>query len=141
MVRATSTGYTHHLCNRCHIRLRRRLTQGEDDEREREEEEEEERQLAEATRRSLEEAPPPLPKRRLTDSSVLKAHQYHHVRSHVAADIDIPDTCSICLDVFNDDDIVKLLSCHDTHMFHGKCIDTWVTSVEAVCPVCKRNVQ
>lgn len=47
------------------------------------------------------------------------------------------DTCAICLDVMEDDDSVRGLACN--HVFHETCIDKWLMSRRACCPVCRSN--
>ncbi|KZF26058.1 hypothetical protein L228DRAFT_264488 [Xylona heveae TC161] len=47
------------------------------------------------------------------------------------------DTCAICLDTLNDDDEIRGLTCG--HAFHASCIDPWLTSRRACCPLCKAD--
>ena len=47
------------------------------------------------------------------------------------------DSCAICLDTLDDDDDVRGLSCG--HAFHASCIDPWLTSRRACCPLCKAD--
>ncbi|CUM65184.1 uncharacterized protein PRCAT00002812001 [Priceomyces carsonii] len=46
-------------------------------------------------------------------------------------------TCAICLEVIEDDDLVRGLICG--HVFHSECLDPWLTKRRACCPMCKRD--
>lgn len=47
------------------------------------------------------------------------------------------DTCAICIDGLEDDDDVRGLTCG--HAFHAACLDPWLTSRRACCPLCKAD--
>lgn len=46
-------------------------------------------------------------------------------------------TCAICLEIIEDDDVVRGLLCG--HVFHADCLDPWLTKRRACCPMCKRD--
>eukprot|EP00831_Metopus_contortus_P067614 TRINITY_DN60354_c0_g1_i1.p1 TRINITY_DN60354_c0_g1~~TRINITY_DN60354_c0_g1_i1.p1 ORF type:complete len:329 (+),score=35.49 TRINITY_DN60354_c0_g1_i1:71-988(+) len=47
------------------------------------------------------------------------------------------ETCSICLEKFKKDDIVKIMPC--VHTFHRRCIDAWLLS-NLSCPLCRCSI-
>ncbi len=47
------------------------------------------------------------------------------------------DSCAICLDTIENDDDVRGLTCG--HAFHAGCLDPWLTSRRACCPLCKAD--
>lgn len=52
--------------------------------------------------------------------------------------LEVPgDSCAICIDTLEDDDDVRGLTCG--HAFHASCLDPWLTSRRACCPLCKAD--
>lgn len=47
------------------------------------------------------------------------------------------DSCAICIDNLEDDDDIRGLTCG--HAFHAGCLDPWLTSRRACCPLCKAD--
>jgi hypothetical protein len=45
------------------------------------------------------------------------------------------DTCAICLEAMEDEEKVRVLTCG--HSFHADCLDPWLTTRRAYCPLCK----
>ena len=44
--------------------------------------------------------------------------------------------CTICLQIFNDNDLICIAKCHPSHMFHEKCIAEWMKS-STICSICR----
>uniref|UniRef100_A0A7S1RMU8 RING-type domain-containing protein n=1 Tax=Alexandrium catenella TaxID=2925 RepID=A0A7S1RMU8_ALECA len=53
------------------------------------------------------------------------------------ADKENDDVCSICCDVFQDKDRLRVLPCK--HHFHAACIDRWLAR-NCTCPLCKGDI-
>ncbi|KAG8497618.1 hypothetical protein CXB51_008806 [Gossypium anomalum] len=48
------------------------------------------------------------------------------------------ETCAICLEDYNDGELLKVLPCQ--HDFHSSCVESWLTKWGTFCPVCKLNM-
>lgn len=55
------------------------------------------------------------------------------------SDTFISKDCSICLEKFKDEDVVKRFSC-GKHIFHKNCLRAWVNDGHSICPVCRHNM-
>ena len=52
---------------------------------------------------------------------------------------ELPDNiCSVCLDEFKEDDILKKLNCE--HIFHKDCLEPWLNNNNRNCPLCKTDI-
>ena len=52
---------------------------------------------------------------------------------------ELPDNiCSICLDDFKEDDILKKLNCE--HIFHKDCLEPWLNNNNRNCPLCRTDI-
>ena len=62
-----------------------------------------------------------------------------HIQTAVPAEQlpDPGDACAICIDTIEDEDDVRGLHCG--HAFHASCVDPWLTSRRACCPLCKAD--
>ncbi|MCD9639425.1 hypothetical protein HAX54_023940 [Datura stramonium] len=49
-----------------------------------------------------------------------------------------PETCAVCLSVFEEGEQVRKLKCN--HTFHKDCLDTWLQQDSATCPLCRCKV-
>jgi hypothetical protein len=47
------------------------------------------------------------------------------------------DSCAICIDTLEEDDDIRGLTCG--HAYHAGCLDPWLTSRRACCPLCKAD--
>lgn len=56
----------------------------------------------------------------------------------ITLDDDIDNDCSICIDSFKKGDEVIKLRCN--HMFHMKCIKSYLLKYDNKCPLCRTNV-
>ena len=52
---------------------------------------------------------------------------------------ELPDNiCSVCLDEFKEDDILKKLNCE--HIFHKDCLEPWLNNNNRNCPLCRTDI-
>ena len=54
--------------------------------------------------------------------------------------VDEVSECSICLNTFEDEDLITPLSCDIRHYFHHACIKEWMVKKNE-CPLCKDPIQ
>lgn len=50
-----------------------------------------------------------------------------------------PSNCVICLEPFEDGDIMRRLPCN--HEYHRDCVDVWLTKKCSSCPLCLHSIQ
>ncbi|MBA0760808.1 hypothetical protein Gotri_023529 [Gossypium trilobum] len=73
---------------------------------------------------------------RRVDSKVVEAlpcFVFGSARSSIAG-----ETCAICLEDYNDGELLKVLPCQ--HDFHSSCVESWLTKWGTFCPVCKLDM-
>ena len=52
---------------------------------------------------------------------------------------ELPDNvCSVCLEEFKEDDILKKLNCE--HIFHKDCLEPWLNNNNRNCPLCRTDI-
>lgn len=110
-------------------------------------EEEQEEEPHTSTRALVHEALQEKPENLEDVSLNTTTHNHNHDHSddeedpiHAAvplAGVEAGDACAICLDTLDDDDEVRGLTCG--HAFHAGCLDPWLTSRRASCPLCKAD--
>ncbi|EMR11384.1 hypothetical protein PNEG_00409 [Pneumocystis murina B123] len=71
------------------------------------------------------------------DEYVKESEQKKASSSGSPEDASFSDTCAICLDIFQDDDEIRVLTCD--HIYHSSCIVPWFTTRRAMCPLCKHD--
>jgi hypothetical protein len=47
------------------------------------------------------------------------------------------DKCIICMDNYENEDVLKILPCH--HYYHKECIKEWLLKYNHICPICKKD--
>lgn len=55
------------------------------------------------------------------------------------ADHDILLQCLICLDDYQPEDDIRVMSCR--HAFHQTCVDEWLQTGRNNCPACRTTVR
>jgi len=70
------------------------------------------------------------------DPSPPSPHTSSITLTETPARLALCDTCAVCLVEFKEGERVATLSCHDSHVFHTPCIETWWQRKRA-CPMCK----
>jgi hypothetical protein len=52
--------------------------------------------------------------------------------------VSIDNNCSICFELFNNNDNVIILNCN--HVYHNNCINEWV-KYKSECPICRKEIE
>lgn len=60
-----------------------------------------------------------------------------HFRVHTRSPGIDWSACSICLDAFEEENDIRVLTCD--HTFHATCLDAWLTGWCACCPLCRKD--
>ncbi|QSL64165.1 hypothetical protein MERGE_000320 [Pneumocystis wakefieldiae] len=71
------------------------------------------------------------------DVTISIPNEQQNSSSDSPEDASFSDTCAICLDLFQDDDEIRVLTCD--HIYHSSCIVPWFTTRRAMCPLCKHD--
>ena len=74
-------------------------------------------------------------KRGLSRSSLSKLRR----RASNAEDVVSANQCAICLASFQEGESLLLLPCHERHVYHCECIETWLKKNRS-CPLCMADV-
>ncbi|RPA89355.1 hypothetical protein L873DRAFT_667043 [Choiromyces venosus 120613-1] len=79
------------------------------------------------------------PERRKGEEDDDEEDEHDHVQTAVPDELlnSVGDSCAICLDTIEDDSDIRGLTCG--HAFHAGCLDPWLTSRRACCPLCKAD--
>ncbi|KAF4629618.1 hypothetical protein G7Y89_g8526 [Cudoniella acicularis] len=74
-----------------------------------------------------------------TTSEVDEEEEDDHIHTAVPPELlaNPGDSCAICIDTLEEDDDIRGLTCG--HAFHAGCLDPWLTSRRACCPLCKAD--
>lgn len=48
-------------------------------------------------------------------------------------------SCAICLEDYEEGELLRILGCSELHHFHAECVDQWLKK-NKTCPLCKRSI-
>ena len=68
----------------------------------------------------------------------IKVFKYAESHKNYFENINKDESCIICLEEFNSEDIIKKLFCG--HIFHENCLNAWIIK-SVICPICKYNMK
>jgi len=76
---------------------------------------------------------------RISSNDLLKIPQSIFSSTTSSDEEDYHPSCSICLEVYSDGDVLRTLNC--CHVFHKECIDIWLIGLHTskACPCCRSD--
>ena len=75
----------------------------------------------------------------IPNTTVLSKDDLNNISEKKYSEISTEEnTCSICLDIIKQDEIIRQLDCK--HVFHTKCIEKYLLEYSCKCPLCRKDV-
>jgi hypothetical protein len=66
-----------------------------------------------------------------------KENTFEQVKNDQHTYSELIDKCIICMDNYENEDLLKILPCH--HYYHKECIKEWLLNYNHICPICKKD--
>jgi len=74
------------------------------------------------------------------NTTVLSKDELNNISEKKYSEISTEEnTCSICIDIIKQDDIIRQLNCK--HVFHTKCIEKYLLEYNSSCPLCREKLK